>query len=261
MPDLIIKPTNTSGNKVIIQDQAGVAVLTTADSGATLSGGVTFASGKLFHGMTSITATGATTWTKPAGVTAIMVYITGGGGGGGSGNNNYNSYGGGGAGGTAIKWITSGIGSTETITIGTGGAGGAASDGNVGVRGVTSSFGSHCSATGGYGGAAGAEMIAYADSDRGNGVGGDINLFGGDGQNYQGGNLSADYAGGSIGGGSYWGTGGMAGGADGGSPGRPGRAYGSGGGSGDHHPSTSPVAHGAGGLGKSGICIIYTYSG
>ena len=39
MPDLIIKPTNTSGNKVIIQDQAGGAVLTTADSGATFSGG------------------------------------------------------------------------------------------------------------------------------------------------------------------------------------------------------------------------------
>ena len=36
MPDLIIKPTNTSGNKVIIQVQAGGAVLTTADSGATL---------------------------------------------------------------------------------------------------------------------------------------------------------------------------------------------------------------------------------
>ncbi|MBO54062.1 MAG: hypothetical protein CL886_00205 [Dehalococcoidia bacterium] len=36
MPDLIIKPTATSGNKVIIQDQAGGAVLTTADSGATL---------------------------------------------------------------------------------------------------------------------------------------------------------------------------------------------------------------------------------
>ena len=39
MPDLIIKPASTSGNKVIIQDQAGGAVLTTADSGATFSGG------------------------------------------------------------------------------------------------------------------------------------------------------------------------------------------------------------------------------
>ena len=36
MPDLTIKPNSGSGNKVIIQDQAGAAVLTTADSGATL---------------------------------------------------------------------------------------------------------------------------------------------------------------------------------------------------------------------------------
>ena len=37
MPNLIIKAQNTSGNKVIIQDQAGGAVLTTADSGATIA--------------------------------------------------------------------------------------------------------------------------------------------------------------------------------------------------------------------------------
>ncbi len=37
MPDLIIKPTTTSGNKLILQDQAGGAVLTTADSGATIA--------------------------------------------------------------------------------------------------------------------------------------------------------------------------------------------------------------------------------
>ena len=51
MPDLIIKPTNTSGNKVIIQDQAGGAVLTTADSGATFSGGNigTVTAGNLSH--------------------------------------------------------------------------------------------------------------------------------------------------------------------------------------------------------------------
>ena len=36
MPDLIIKPTTTSGNKLILKDQGGGAVLTTADSGATL---------------------------------------------------------------------------------------------------------------------------------------------------------------------------------------------------------------------------------
>ena len=37
MPDLIIKPAAQSGNKVIIQDQAGGAVITTADSGATIT--------------------------------------------------------------------------------------------------------------------------------------------------------------------------------------------------------------------------------
>ena len=40
MPDLIIKPAAQSGNKVIIQDQAGGAVITTADSGATLADGI-----------------------------------------------------------------------------------------------------------------------------------------------------------------------------------------------------------------------------
>ena len=34
MPDLIIKPEATSGNKLILKDQAGGAVLPTADSGA-----------------------------------------------------------------------------------------------------------------------------------------------------------------------------------------------------------------------------------
>ncbi len=37
MPDLIIKPAATSGNKLILKDQAGGAVLTTADSGATIA--------------------------------------------------------------------------------------------------------------------------------------------------------------------------------------------------------------------------------
>ena len=37
MANLIIKPQNVSGDKVIIQDQAGGAVLTTADSGATIA--------------------------------------------------------------------------------------------------------------------------------------------------------------------------------------------------------------------------------
>lgn len=209
-----------------------------------------------FHGMTVITATGATTWNKPSGVTAIMVYLTGGGGGGGSGVSSFNSLGSGGAGGTAIKWITSGIGTTETVTIGTGGPGGAASAGNNGTRGVTSSFGSHFTATGGHYGGTAAQFVAFGDSERGNGIGGDINLFGGDGLIYQGGLSSSDEAGGGVGGGSYWGSGGGAGESTGASAGRPGRAYGAGGGAGDHDGGSQ---YGGGGAGKSGICVIYMY--
>jgi len=40
MPDLTIKPVAAAGNKLILQDQAGGAVLTTADSGATLANGL-----------------------------------------------------------------------------------------------------------------------------------------------------------------------------------------------------------------------------
>ena len=38
---MIIRPATGTGNKVIVQDQAGAAVLTTADAGATIASGVT----------------------------------------------------------------------------------------------------------------------------------------------------------------------------------------------------------------------------
>ena len=41
MADLIIKPLAGAGNTVRIQDQAGGSILTSADSGATIDGGVT----------------------------------------------------------------------------------------------------------------------------------------------------------------------------------------------------------------------------
>ena len=50
MPDLIIKPEATSGNKLILKDQAGGAVLTTADSGATLADSVTGGAGLTLAG-------------------------------------------------------------------------------------------------------------------------------------------------------------------------------------------------------------------
>tara|TARA_R110002020_G_scaffold459391_3_gene677375 strand:+ start:2889 stop:3464 length:576 start_codon:yes stop_codon:yes gene_type:complete len=47
MPNLIIKPQTGTGNSVILQDQAGGAVLTTADSGATLASTNVFPTGTI----------------------------------------------------------------------------------------------------------------------------------------------------------------------------------------------------------------------
>ena len=41
MANMIIRPATRTGNKVIVQDQAGAAVLTTADSGAAIESNVT----------------------------------------------------------------------------------------------------------------------------------------------------------------------------------------------------------------------------
>ena len=41
MPNLVIKPEGTSGNQLILQDQAGDDVLTTSDSGVDISNVVT----------------------------------------------------------------------------------------------------------------------------------------------------------------------------------------------------------------------------
>jgi len=40
MANMIIRPSSGTGNKVIVQDQAGAAVLTTADSGATVANAI-----------------------------------------------------------------------------------------------------------------------------------------------------------------------------------------------------------------------------
>ena len=206
-------------------------------------------------GMQVFTSSG--TYTKSANTTKIKVIVTGGGGGGGSGSNNYNSLSGGGAGGTAIKFITSGIGSTETVTVGQGGSGASSGSNNTyGVAGGTSSFGSHCSATGGHRGSDSSDP-SHSDYTSGVGSNGDINIVGGSAFGYQGGDTGTDYAGGSNGGASYWGGGGMVGSNNGQYNGQAGRAYGSGGGSGDHDGGST---YGGGGSGANGIVIVEEYA-
>lgn len=91
------------------------------------------------------------TWTKPASTTKFEVIVVGGGGAGGGVTTGAadRAGGGGGAGGGAYIFLTSGVGATETVTIGAGGTGASAA---VGGNGSASSFGTLCVAAGGSGG-------------------------------------------------------------------------------------------------------------
>ena len=129
------------------------------------------------------------TFTIPAGVTAVKVTVVGGGGAGGgapTANNAYAPFGGA-AGGHAIKYLT-GLtpGATLAVTVGLGGTGVSAGNGNSGgtssVASGTQTI-STISATGGSGGT-GNIMIGgtyYGPVAGGSGSGGDLNMVGGAG--------------------------------------------------------------------------------
>ena len=98
------------------------------------------------------------TWTKAdyTDIRAVFIRVVGAGGGGGGceGTSATQACAGGGGGGGAYAEaliLAAALGTTETVQVGVGGAGGAAGD-NVGVTGQASFFGSHCVANGGAGG-------------------------------------------------------------------------------------------------------------
>jgi hypothetical protein len=127
------------------------------------------------------------TWTKPAGAQLVIVDIVGGGGGGGGGGFRSTlqdvAGGSGGGGGKRAVYIieAASCGSTEAVTIGTGGSGGAGvttdggTNGVAGGAGGASSFGSLVNAFGGGGGFPGANG---ATAFGGGGGGGEISAGG-----------------------------------------------------------------------------------
>lgn len=128
--------------------------------------------------ITEFTTSG--TWTKPAGLKRVVVTCVGAGGGGGSGRTgiaSVNRFGGGGGGGGEFVFrniAASSLASTVTVTVGTGGTGGASqtlasTNGINGTVGGDTSFGSAVIAKGGNPGLGGSTTAGTA------GTGGQIN--------------------------------------------------------------------------------------
>ena len=245
-----LSTTLTTQGDVLYRNASGLVRLGAGTSGQFLKTSGTGANpvwGDAGGGLQSIQSfTASGTYTKPAGINKIKVYITGAGGGGGSSNTNAHHSGGGGAGGgTAIEILDATSITTVTVTIGAGGTAGQ-SGASLGGHGGTSSFGSYCSATGGDGGHYGGGLSTV--SIAGIGSGGNLNLKGNAPQGGADGNFANT---GGTGGASFWGGSGFG-------------VYNNtayagvtgGGGGGSNTASTSEQTAGVGG---AGFCVVEEY--
>lgn len=202
---------------------------------------------------------GTTSYTPTSGMTSVLVECVGGGGGGGGGNNTgaANGSGGGGGGGGSYARVSlsaSQVGSSQSVTVGTGGIAGAGTP-TAGSAGGASSFGAFCTSSGGGGGAAGV-LGSFVLGGAGGSAGvGDFKTAGADGGTGIGNNVSTDCPSPTNNGGdSMLGQGGKNPGVA--APGNPGKAYGGGGAGGS---SCNSLANQGGGAGANGAVLITEY--
>jgi len=187
------------------------------------------------------TYTADDTWVKPAGLLYAKIQVQSAGGGGRTSRNGP----GGGAGAYTEKYVLpSELGSSETVTVGSGGPAGTA--GELSSFTITNSTDLSCTPGAG----------ATDDGTPGNGgiaTGGDLNIDGGDGFHYatEGNDNNNDTGYGGNGGSSYFGGGGKGGYRFTSTTGNTGKAFGSGGGGGGNYDG-----NGNGGPGKQGVVIV-----
>jgi|3_EtaG_2_1085321.scaffolds.fasta_scaffold36848_3 hypothetical protein len=148
----------------------------TIPSGATIDASAGTVTG-FASGLASVqTFTSSGTWTRPSGITKVVMEVQGAGGSGGTINGSYASPGA--AGGYAKKFLNVSSISSSTITIGSGGAGVTSGDGN---NGGSSSWSDGTNTITCGGGSGGDGSTNYYAKVGGTATGGDINIPGGDG--------------------------------------------------------------------------------
>lgn len=207
-----------------------------------------------------LTTGSAATYTRPGGVTQILVEAWGGGGGGGGisiAAGQVSGAGGGGAGGYSRKFYSS-TSSTYTYTVGGGGAGGTAGANN-GSAGTATTF-DVMSAGGGAGGEAGTSSASGSSRLGGAGgtsSGGDLNLPGCPGQLGIGATLTCT---GGAGGGTTYGGGAVGVSSASAVSTAGGNATANTGGGGAGASGNNTTTNRAGGTGGSGLIIVWEFS-
>ena len=191
-------PLTKVGSGVIQDDAVGIANLGatgTASATTFLRGDNAWASAAAgLNSAQFFTSTG--TWTKPTGITKVIIEVQGAGGSGNREDSTDNNNSAGGGGGYAKKFLDVSSITTSVITIGDGGAG-QASNATAGNSGGASSW--NDSAGGGSltitaNGGTGGSTSSLAPSEGGTATNGDINIQGGVGSY----NIQGHPAGGSI---------------------------------------------------------------
>ena len=159
-------------------DADKLATTGTPSSSTFLRGDMAWTAVSDVSGLSSVQVfTSSGTWTRPAGITKVMVEVQGAGGGGGGGDN-YGSQGGGG-GGYAKKLIDVSSISSATITVGAFGAAGTGiNDGSAGGNSIWSDGTNTVTGSGGGGGKANDNVGNTMLDNKGAATGGDLNIAG-----------------------------------------------------------------------------------